>query len=119
MGMKTVYRVEHMVSGAGPYVDGGLQTETNYDLHTSTRGRPSPWVDGIKTEEFTEQHICGFTTKRALRRWFYRFRHWLKQKGYGIAIYMVDSENIVVVNHQCVFIPSNEKSVYTIEEMLA
>lgn len=113
-----VYRVEHRNGGFGPYVVGGLQSETGYVWHSAEKGRPSPWVDNIKSGEFTEHHICGFVTKRQLRRWFLRFRNWLTEKGYVVAVYTVQPENVVVGKRQCVFIPSTEKTVYTIQEML-
>jgi hypothetical protein len=127
--METVYRVEHAVSGRGPYTmtfgqeecygcddpdvcDSCQEFQSVYALvrrvndHADTLGdHPLPYRDGIPSDELTRDHLFGFRSHDELRDWFDgSILPDLLYNGFIIREYA--AEEIIYGEHQVAFIPA-------------
>jgi len=78
--MKTVYRVEHVLSRKGPYTGMNYFDEYKWkkEMHCSATGRSGPIDDsviGMGLEEFSEKWgrenvLFGFSSIEQLKNWF-------------------------------------------------
>ena len=66
----TIYRVEDVDTGYGPYVAvDGYNREVYQKVHDHVYGKhPSPWEDIGRYP--LDEEFCGFSTEKQLRRWF-------------------------------------------------
>lgn len=91
-----VYRVEHTITGKGPYRQrwpGADKIEIAHWLTEDTHPRP-PW--GYRNKKYT----WGFVSMRDLFRWFGGWLPLLLTDGFTVRVYDVEPENVIVLDRQ-------------------
>ena len=101
----TVYQVQ-AEDGSGPYGAG-----IDFWHHETATGRPGPGNDGLHS--FGREHIFGFRSKAALKRWFdSEDRKELKEYGFRVVrLKGVEDVMISQSKKQCVFLKGTEKHI--------
>jgi hypothetical protein len=114
----TVYRVEHGVTGDGPYIRndkgtnfviGGL-----HEAHNGSTKHPGPYGDSTVGWHLTEDHIFGFGTREQLDGWFKGFKRKLHEAGFVIRIFEAPDETTIESEFQTIFIREESELVQTI-----
>lgn len=109
-----VYRVEK--DGIGPYWGGFIGKIKQAEIHNYTGSHlthPSPEEDKIKKCPALSKYDlrCGFISKNRLNKWFAGLQHLLREDGYSIGVYEVDSKYVYKGKVQLVFDISKAKLI--------
>lgn len=109
-----VYRVQHPVTGQGPYAQSTRDrcpkawaaVEPHY--MTGDESHPSPWCDGLASwhRELSHEALFGFVSKWSLRRWFPKAaREAFAEDGLELIVLNVPASAVRRGGKQCVFDP--------------
>ena len=109
-----VYRVEK--DGTGPYCNGFIEKIKQAEIHYyegSHFTHPAPKQDEIKKYHSSncKDRRCGFISKNRLNKWFSGLQHLLREAGYSIGVYEVDSKYVSKGKVQLVFDVSKAKLI--------
>lgn len=100
--MFQVYRIEHTVTGTGPYQSNDEFTQNLAQKAGVNRHLKSPGDDGLPLGWIPFCFVFGCLDLRSLKRWFFLGETWdenlsiiqtLKDKGFRLAEYLVEAEN--------------------------
>lgn len=115
---QTVYRIEHSLTGRGPYSHRGgdvsvLQNRLHVE-HSNSKAHPGPWEDNLgfflDSEEEEGEWIFGFASPEAAAIWFESFFEDLDRAGFYLAVYEVMYPTAVVHgSRQCIFLKNMSK----------
>lgn len=100
-----VYRVEHKITGKGPYrtpfSEEDVPKWAEMCQAHQCGGHSSPLLDGIET--FNTADFCGFVSRKQLDKWFHGWKRWLTLWGYHIAVYEVPFDRVKFGRTQVAF----------------
>lgn len=83
-----VYRVEHKLSGIGPYMHKWPYAQ---DLHADHAGDPKrPCPEDDLTLRMNYSHCYGFDSAEALKAWFEGWLPVLHEHGFRMAVYKAE-----------------------------
>jgi hypothetical protein len=111
-----IYRVEHSVTGKGPYVDHQDDVLGLHAAHEGSKSHPGPWEEG---EDFGWQryswHKFGFPSRAKCDEWFENFDLRLRTAGYVVKVYEVGSDDVILSpsGKQVMFVHKNAEVVDT------
>lgn len=89
--MATIYRVEHVDTGQGPYMSSSKEFQRKYDMnaaHSVCQNHLPSWQDNLNTTKW-RRYRHGFNSIEQLMRWFDGWEEALDESGYVIRRYDV------------------------------
>lgn len=109
--LKTIYRVElpdDPTKGAYHSADKIQQANIWFSFRDPTHAVrwPSPFSDGLRIGDFTEDHFFGFETKKQLHDWFGDRLVSLAAAGFRVSEYQVPSYYVISASRQSLFLMS-------------
>ncbi len=93
-----VYRVEHSITGDGPYKDPEMITRKIHGWED--KNHPSPYHDGIYS--FAGMRF-GFVTLEKTLEWFSSLQAYLQVRGFQISVYVTNVVKLSKSGKQCAF----------------
>jgi len=115
----TVYRVEHSVTGEGPYIRSNR--DTNWDAvpglhraHNMSDAHPGPYADDVVGRKLRDEHSFGFSSREQLDKWFKGFKKKLHTAGFVIRVFEAPEDTTVISGHQTIFVKDDSKVVQTL-----
>ena len=114
---KTVYRIENLKTGNGPYISNGdydaiVYNKVHSNICSKHLGIYNECGRGIRSHEF-----CGFTSITQLRKWFNNsILRFILKRNFAVLVYH-GAQVTMEGKKQCLFIkPKNNKKVENITE---
>ena len=95
----SVYRVESICDGLGPYTDSDFGNRLS--VTHSNDDHPTPICDGCGYVE--SRWVCACTSLESLIEWFRGFLFELKLEGFVVVHYVVPKSNVRFGEHQVIF----------------
>jgi len=110
-----VYRVEHKVSGQGPYTYYDEKYKWGFDIDIRNKEKhPDPYSDNLS--RFTYDELFGFKCMKTMKKWFNKkSRKYLHQHSFILQVFEVDKEYVRIGDHQITFYPEYAQRVDQID----
>lgn len=119
-----IYRIEHKITGFGPYCSVINEDEVGYILrnrHDDCWGNDAKWPAGMwdfpNIEFYQSKYLFGFDSLKQLTDWFGTDFEILSE--YFITIYNIEEENIIkgISKKQIIFDPTKAKIYKYIDKL--
>lgn len=119
MTTTTVYRVEHIATGEGPYIRSNR--DTNWDAvpglhraHNMSDAHPGPYADDTIGYVLRDEHSFGFSSRKQLDKWFKGFKKKLHAGNFVIRIFEAPADTTVISDFQAIFVKDDARLIQTL-----